>query len=107
MNAKGIVRDIARVAGYPVSVGDKIAGLIPKDPKMTLDKAWDSNPDLQNFINSDPGYQKLWKIARRLEGTKRPPPHTPADISRLRYHVRICSRYPSIRKPDIWSASTT
>ena len=38
---------------------------------MTLDKAWDSNPDLQNFINSDPGYQKLWKIARRLEGTKK------------------------------------
>lgn len=71
MNAKGIVRDIARVAGYPVAVGDRIAGLIPKDPKMTLDKAWDSNPDLQNFINSDPGYQKLWKIARRLEGTKK------------------------------------
>ena len=73
MNAKGIVRDIARVAGYPPSVGSKIAGFIPKDPKMTLDKAWELDPELQNYINSDEGLKKLWEIARKLEGTKKAP----------------------------------
>lgn len=73
MNAKGIVRDIARVAGYPPSVGSKIAGFIPKDPKMTLDKAWELDPELQNYINSDEGLKKLWEIVRKLEGTKKAP----------------------------------
>lgn len=73
MNAKGIIRDIASVAGYPPAVGAEIAGLIPEDPKITLEKAWELNPELQKFINSDSGYQKLWDIARKLEGTKKSP----------------------------------
>ena len=73
MNAKGIIRDVARVAGYPPSIGDRIAKLIPEDPKMTLDKAWESSPELQSLINSDTGYQKLWEIAKKLEGTKKAP----------------------------------
>lgn len=71
MNAKGIIRDVARVAGYDPSVGDMIAKLIPKDPKMTLDKAWESNPELQALIQSNTGFQKLWSIAKKLEGTKK------------------------------------
>ena len=73
MNAKGIIRDVARVAGYPPSIGDRIAKLIPEDPKMTLDKAWESSPELQSLISADTGYQKLWEIAKKLEGTKKAP----------------------------------
>lgn len=73
MNARGIMRDIARVAGYPASIGSQLAEFIPKDPQITLKKAWELNPELRNFINSDSGYQKLWDIALKLEGTKKSP----------------------------------
>ena len=39
MNARGVIRDVGRVMGYPYSDVDRIAKLIPEGPKMTLDKA--------------------------------------------------------------------
>ena len=73
MAAKGIVRDLARVAGYPVSTGAKLSSLIPGDAQkaLSLKQAWEANPDLVSYINSDPGLQKLWRIALRLEDTNK------------------------------------
>ena len=69
MGAKGIVRDLARVAGYPVSTGAKLASLIPGDAQKsaTLGEAWEINEDLRKYVGSDPGLKKLWDIALRLE----------------------------------------
>ena len=71
MLAKGIVRDCARVGGYPPGIGGKLAGMIPDELGITLQKAWDLNPELREFVNSEPGYRKLWEIALKLEGTKK------------------------------------
>ena len=71
MAAKGILRDLARVAGYPVSIGDELASFIPKGPDVTLSDAWENNPDLRDYINKSPEMQHLWKLALRLEGTNK------------------------------------
>lgn len=67
MNARGVLKDIARVSGYPVSVGVKLSSLVPDDPKITLDKAYEMNPELRELADGE--YAKLWKIAKKLEGT--------------------------------------
>lgn len=71
MLAKGVVRDVARVGGYPPGVGSALAGMIPDEPNITLSAAWEKNPELRAFVEADAGYQKLWNIALKLEGTKK------------------------------------
>ena len=71
MGAKGILRDLARVAGFPVAVGSHLASFIPKDPKAKLIDSYEADPEMRDYIASDPGLKKLWKIALRLEGTKK------------------------------------
>lgn len=69
MKAKSVLKGCAKVAGYPVSVGVDLAGMIPDD--MTLKEAWDANPDLRAYVASDKSYEKLWDICLKLEGTKK------------------------------------
>lgn len=67
MKAKAVLRDCARVAGYPYAVGEKLSNFIPRDPGATLMSAYEQNKEMQDFIHSDPGYEKLWEIALKLE----------------------------------------
>lgn len=71
MKAKCVVRDVARVAGYEPSVGNKIAKMIPNDTKITLSEAYAQNPDLQAYITSEPGLKKVWDISLKIEGLKK------------------------------------
>lgn len=71
LQPKGILRDVARVAGYPVSTGSMLASLIPDDPKITLSKAWEMNPAPQEYVQSEDGLKELWDIALKLEGTRK------------------------------------
>lgn len=71
MLPKGVLRDCARVAGYSVEIGSTLAKMIPKEPEITLKKAWDMNSEIRNFVLSDQGYKKLWEICEKLEGTKK------------------------------------
>ena len=71
MNAKEIVRDVARVAGEPVSTGNQLASFIPEDPGVTLEKAWEVNAELRDFIQSSQKYEEMWQVALKLEGTKK------------------------------------
>ena len=50
---------------------DRIAKMIPFDLKMTLDKALDESPPLQEAYQKDPQVKELIDISRRLEGTTR------------------------------------
>ena len=69
--AKGVLRDCARTAGYSPEIGSKLASLIPSELGITLDQAWEKNPEIKAYIDSDSKLQKLWQIARKLEGTKK------------------------------------
>ncbi len=73
MLAKGVLRDVARVGGFPVSVGNKLASLIPNEKDITLSKAWELNQELRDYVQNEPGVEKLWNIALKLEGTKKSP----------------------------------
>ena len=71
MGAKAVVRDVGRVLGMPFGDVDGIAKLIPAELKMTLDKAIDRVPELQQMANSRGDEGKLIEYARRLEGMAR------------------------------------
>ncbi len=71
MKAKAVVRDVGRVMDMTYAEVDKIAKMIPFDLKMTLDKALQESPPLQDAYQKDPRVRELIDISRRLEGTTR------------------------------------
>ncbi len=71
MKAKLAVRDVARVMGISVSETNRVAKMIPNDPKITLDKALADIKELQNEIASNPTSKRLFDMARKIEGLKR------------------------------------
>jgi DNA polymerase-3 subunit alpha len=71
MKAKAVVRDVARVLDMPYADADRIAKMIPFDLKMTLDKALQESPPLQEAYQKEPAVKELIDISRRLEGTTR------------------------------------
>ena len=70
LKAKQVIKDVARVLGIKVPESDMITKLIPKDPKITLAKAIDGEPRLQE-LEKNPGYEELFALARKLEGLHR------------------------------------
>lgn len=71
MAAKAVIRDVGRVLGHPYGFFDRISKLIPPDPGMTLAKAFDIEPQLQNLYNSNEEVKALIDLARQLEGVTR------------------------------------
>ncbi|MFH0823260.1 MAG: DNA polymerase III subunit alpha [Pseudomonadota bacterium] len=71
MQAKAVVRDVARVMGMPYSDGDRIAKLIPDELKITLDKAIAREPKLAEEIKTNPRVAELISAAKSLEGLSR------------------------------------
>jgi len=71
MKAKGVLRDVGRALGLPFSEVDKIAKLVPDKLGITLEKAIDEEPRLQDLQKRDPQVKELLKIATLLEGLPR------------------------------------
>lgn len=74
MLARASVRDVARVLGYPYSVGDRIAKLTPLGSQgfpMTLDKALATTPELKSHYDGDEDAKKVIDLARQIEGSAR------------------------------------
>ncbi|MDH2924229.1 DNA polymerase III alpha subunit [Nicoletella semolina] len=71
MAAKAVIRDVGRVLGHPYSFVDRISKLIPPDPGMTLAKAFDVEPKLQELYDTDEEVEALIDMARKLEGVTR------------------------------------
>ncbi len=71
LKAKLAVRDVARVLDIPYSEADRVAKLIPFDPKMTLDKALEISSELKALYDSQPHIKRLIDISRALEGLPR------------------------------------
>lgn len=70
MKAKLAIRDVARVMGISVSETNRVAKMIPNDPKITLDDAL-SIKEVQNEIAANPTSKQLFDMARKIEGLKR------------------------------------
>lgn len=70
MKAKLALKDVARAMEIPVAEANRIAKMIPNDPKMTLEKALEIN-ELRNEIDRNPQSKRLFEMARKIEGLKR------------------------------------
>ena len=73
MAAKGVVRDVGRVLGVPLSDVNRICALIPSALGTTLESAFQAEPELRAWAQRDPQIGRLFHIARRLEGLARHP----------------------------------
>ncbi len=71
MQAKAVIRDVGRALAMPYNEVDRIAKLIPATPGMTLKKAFELEPRLQEIQKDDPQIQELFEIAFALEGLTR------------------------------------
>ena len=71
MAARGVVRDVARVLGYPYADGDRVSKAIPMALDMTLEKALKISPDLKGMYEDDPRVRRLIDTAMTLEGMPR------------------------------------
>lgn len=71
MMAKGVVRDVGRVMGMPYAEVDRIAKLIPNELNITLNRALEIEPELDNLYKNDPNITSLIDISRKLEGLTR------------------------------------
>lgn len=71
MAAKMVVKDIARVYGYDPGWANALAKMIPEEPKMTIKKALEQNPELRSRYESDPDVARVIDLAKKLEGNKR------------------------------------
>lgn len=66
--AKAVVRDVTRVLNKPYALGDRISKAIPKEPKMTLNKALKQSQEFSTMYNTEKEVKEIVDIAMRLEG---------------------------------------
>lgn len=71
MAAKAAIRDVGRVLGHPYGFVDGISKLVPGDPGMTLDKAFEQVPELDDRYQQDEEVKELIDMAQILEGVTR------------------------------------
>ena len=71
LQAKAVIRDVGRVLQIPYPVVDRLSKLIPADPKITLEKAFEQEPRIKEEIEHDESIKHLFEIAVKLEGLYR------------------------------------
>ena len=71
MKARAVIRDVGRAQGMAYGEVDRIAKLVPEELGITLDKAMDKEPRLQELMKRDPKVAELLTAARTLEGLNR------------------------------------
>lgn len=69
--AKQSILDVTRVLGLPVSVGTKLAGMVPKGPKMTLAMALANSLELSSTYQNDSTAKRIIDLAMKIEGGRR------------------------------------
>ena len=69
--ARAVIRDVGRVMGMPYPKVDGIAKLVPGEPKMTLEKAIQTEPQLTALMEEDKEIEALFNNAKKLEGLPR------------------------------------
>lgn len=69
--AKAVIQSVGRVMSLPFGFVDRISKMIPGDPGMTLEKAFNVEPQLQEAYDADGEVKELIDMARKLEGITR------------------------------------
>ena len=74
MMARGSVRDVTRALGFPYTLGDSIAKMIPMGAQgfpMTIDRAFKENPELKTLYDAEADVRKIMDMAKKIEGCAR------------------------------------
>lgn len=71
LRARQIIRDIGRVLEVPLKECDRLAKLIPDEPKMTLSAALDRSPEFKEAYNTNSIYKKIVTYGFVIEGLPR------------------------------------
>jgi DNA polymerase-3 subunit alpha len=71
LGAKMAIRDVGRVMGLSYGEADRLAKMIPFDPKMTLKRALDENPDFKRAYDEEEITRNVIDSALTLEGVSR------------------------------------
>ena len=74
LQAKNVIRDVARVLQMPYAQADKISKMVPppvQGKNVSLKQALEMVPELEQMRTSDPQINKLFDIAMKLEGLYR------------------------------------
>ncbi|HUB68534.1 MAG TPA: DNA polymerase III subunit alpha [Candidatus Methylacidiphilales bacterium] len=71
LGARMAIRDVGRVMGLSYGEADRLAKMIPFDPKMTLEKAFTESPDFKRAYEEEEVSRQLIDSAMTLEGVSR------------------------------------
>ena len=72
MGAKTVIRDVSRVLDVSLDQADTIAKMIPDGPGVSLQSAYDDNPEFRELKDADdPSIRKMMNYAEVLEGSVR------------------------------------
>lgn len=71
LKAKAAVRDVGRAMDLGFGETDRVARLIPTDPKMTIGRALDEVPDLGALYQAESSVRDLIDTAKKVEGHAR------------------------------------
>ncbi|GFO60820.1 DNA-directed DNA polymerase [Geomonas silvestris] len=71
MAARGVIRDVGRALDLPFGDVDKIAKLVPEVLGITLEKALQQEPKLNELAAQDARVKEVLSVALRLEGLAR------------------------------------
>jgi DNA polymerase-3 subunit alpha len=71
MAAKAAIKDVGRAMDMPYNDVDRIAKMVPAQLNITLDKALEESPQLQQAYENESQIKELFDTARKLEGLVR------------------------------------
>lgn len=71
MAAKMVLRDVSRVFGLSQSEANRWSAAIPKELGVTLEQAYQKSKSLQELVNANERFQKIFRVAQTLEGLPR------------------------------------
>ena len=71
LQAKGVIRDVARVLDMPYSQADAMAKLIPDELGINLKDSYEKEPKIKELCDMDPKAARVWEYSLALEGLNR------------------------------------
>jgi DNA polymerase-3 subunit alpha len=71
LGAKTVIRDVGRVLEVPFGECDRLAKMVPDDPKISLKSALEMNPDLRKAHEGEPTCKRILDFGFVLEGLHR------------------------------------
>lgn len=71
LGAKTVIRDVGRALELSFAECDKLAKMVPEDPKITLQKALESNPEFKKAYETNENCKRILDYGFVLEGLYR------------------------------------